>query len=122
MGVGDSLEAEFTLVAPIGAGDWTLVGDGLILEPVDVRFELLWRDAAGEHPIVTFEHHFELPPGDPFDAVHYEETLPGLAVTAAAGDELVLRMQAPTATLGLSYILNGDGAAHGGRIPFLTLP
>jgi hypothetical protein len=87
-----------------------------------VRFELFWRDDAGEHPIVTFEHHFDPPPGGGFTAVPYEETLPGVAVSARAGDELVLRLQAPGATLNLSYIPNGDGEAHGGRIPFLTLP
>ena len=122
MGIGDPLEAEFTLVAPIPAGTWRLVGDGIIIEPVDVLFELIWRGDAGDDVLATFQTHFEPNGGGNFDAVPFEETVELEVVPAAAGDELVLRYSAMNATIGMAYIPNGDGATHNGRIPFIELP
>ena len=122
MGVGDPLEAEYTLVASIPAGTWRLVADGIIIEPVDVRFELFWRSAAGDSVLATFDHHFDPWGNGNFDAVPFEDTRDLEAVPAAAGDELVLRYSAMNATIGMAYIPNGDGAEHNGRIPFVELP
>ncbi len=122
MGTGGPLEAEFTLAAPVPAGSWHLVGDGIILEPVDVRFEIIWREDAGDHLLATFDHHFDPQPPGNFDAATYEETVDGPAAPAHAGDQLILRYQATGATQAMSYIPNGDGASHNGRIPFIDLP
>lgn len=122
MGVGDPREAPFTLRGPIPAGDWTLVGDGIIIEPVDTQFDLIWRANGTDTVIATWTHHFDPQPPGNFDAVAYEETKPAAAVPSAAGDLLVLRYQAMNATVGMAYIPNGDGERSNGRIPNLTLP
>jgi hypothetical protein len=122
VGVGDSLEAEFTLEAPLPAGTWRLVGDGIIIEPVDVRFEIIWRSNAGDQVLATFDHHFDPPAGGGFDAVPYEDTREAPAAAAQPGDQLVLRYSAVQATGTVAYVPNGDGAKHNGRIPFIELP
>lgn len=106
---------------PIAAGTWRLVGDGIIIEPVDVRFEILWRESAGDHVLATFDHHFE-PPASGFDAVAYEATDEAPAADASAGDQLILRITGTSSTSPSAYIPNGDGASHNGRIPFIELP
>jgi hypothetical protein len=121
VGVGDPREAAFTLVGPIPAGTWTLVGDGIIIEPVDAQFDLIWRANGVDTPIAVWTHHFDPQPTG-FDAVAYEETKLAAAVPAQAGDLLVLRYQAMNATVSMAYIPNGDGANSNGRIPNLTLP
>lgn len=122
MGIGDPREAEFTLLAPLPAGTWHLVGDGIIIEPVDVRFEIIWRSDAGDDVLATFDHHFDATGGPDFDAVPYEDSVDGPEAPAAEGDQLILRYSAMNATLNGSYIPNGDGATHNGRIPFIDLP
>jgi hypothetical protein len=122
VGIGDPLEAEYPLVAAIPAGTWHLVADGVIIEPVDVQFELIWRGDAGDQVIASFQHHFDPNGGGNFDAVAYEDTADADAVPAAAGDQLVLRFSAMNATLEMAYIPNGDGAQTHGRIPFIELP
>lgn len=121
MGTVGPLEAEFTLRGPIAAGSWRLVADGIILEPVDMRFELLWRSSAGDQVIATFDHHFDPPPNG-FDAVAYEDTREADTVPATAGDQLIFRYQALNATRPVAYVPNGDGESHNGRIPFIELP
>ena len=124
MGVGDPLEASYTLAGPIAAGSWHLIGDGLILATVDVRFDVLWRSSAGDHVIATFTNHFVQPTGaQAFNAVLLDADAPGVAAAAVAGDLLVLRMTA-TASMasGPAYIPNADGPHTNGRIPSLTLP
>jgi hypothetical protein len=122
VGVGDPLEAEFELVAGIPAGTWTFVGDGIIIEPVDVLFEIIWRGDAGDDVLWSIPHHFDPWGGGNFDAVPFEVSTELEAVAAAAGDQLILRYQAMNATIGMAYIPNGDGAEHNGRIPFIELP
>jgi hypothetical protein len=94
-----------------------------VLYPVDVTFDVLWRDAAGDHLVVSWTHHFD-PPASGFNAVQYEEDAVGVAAKAKANDQLVLRMTAqgnyPADTM--LWIPNGDGASTQGRDPSLTLP
>jgi hypothetical protein len=121
VGAGGSLEATYPLLADLKAGTWHLVGDGIIINAGDVTFEILWRDASGDHRLATFMHHFEpLPTG--YLAQAYEDDAAGVAAPAKAGDLLVLRFKATATTTGLVYIPNGDGAKAMGRIPNLTLP
>lgn len=126
MGVGDPLEAAIAIDTPIPAGPWHLVGDGIIFAPVDVRFDLLRRrPPKDDQMIVGFMHHFEQPtdPARRFNAVAYEETLPGIAVPdVKKGDQLVLRFTTQSPNGGAPYIPNGDGAQAKGRIPSVELP
>ena len=123
MGAGGSLEAAYTLTDPIKAGTWQIVGDGIIIDSCDVTFTVLWRTTAKDTTVATFTHHFD--PGPEIqNAVLYAGTADGIAVPAAKDDQLVLHI---TATGGMAgdttlYGLNGDGAAAGGRQPFLSLP
>ena len=122
MGPGGSLEAAFLMTGPIKAGSWHLVGDGIVLDQTDVTFDVLWRDGGGDHPIVSFTHHFD-PPNSGFDAVGYEDDALGVAAPAKSNDQLVLRFsaQGPASEQTL-FIPNGDGAKLNGRDPSLTLP
>jgi len=121
LGVGDPLEASFELAGPIGAGSWHLVGDGLVLAAVDMRFDVLWRHGGTDTLVVRFDHHFDPPAG--YDAVPLDADAVGVAVAAQPGDRLVLRMSATqSATSGPAFIPNADGTHANGRIPSLTLP
>jgi hypothetical protein len=70
VGIGDPLEAPFTLVAPVAAGNWHLVGDGIIFQTCDVTFEIVWRSPGGDQTIAGWSQHFDAPPAGPgqFDA------------------------------------------------------
>lgn len=123
MGVGDSLEAAFQLAGPIRAGSWHLIGDGIILQSVDMRFDVVWRIAAGDTTLASFTNHFDLPTGEAqFNAVPFEADAPGIAAAAHAGDQLVLRFTASGSGNGTVYIPNGDGSKTMGRIPSVKLP
>ena len=127
MGVGDSLEAAFTLAGPISAGTWHLVGDGIVQAPVDVQYDVIWRHAGSDSTLASFQHHFDpLVGANHFDATMYDANATGLAATARPGDLLVLRFTASGPADGGSavsaFIPNGDGAHALGRIPSITLP
>ncbi len=129
MGVGDPLEAAFTLAGPVKAGEWDLIGDGIVLVNggVDIRFDVIWRQKSGvgDQTLVSFQNHFaELPAGPgQFNAVQFEATGAGVAAEAVAGDLLVLRFTAMNAPQGaMAFIPNGDGVKTMGRIPVVTLP
>lgn len=120
MGVGDPLEATFVLAGPIDAGTWHLVGDGVALAPVDMRFDVLVRAGGVEKLVVSFSHHFE---PVSYDAVAFDADAAGAAVDAQPGDLLVLRMVAVSSTTsGPAFVPNADGSHAHGRIPSLTLP
>ena len=120
LGAGGTLEAQFATEAPLRAGVWHLVGDGIIVGACDVTYDLFWRDAAGEHAIASWEHHFDPPPAG-FDAQPFEGDAVAVAASNARGDALVLRFTVQSAEA-IAYIPNGDGAKTNGRIPMLTLP
>src|SRR5438105_9833338 len=109
------------LGGPIKAGTWHLVGDGIIINAADVTFDVLWRDGAGDHPIATWQHHFD-PQAGGFDAVGFEADAPGVEAKAKANDQLVLRFTVQGTGTGVLYIPNGDGTNAKGRIPTITLP
>ena len=126
MGVGDSLEAAFTLVGPIPAGTWHLVADGVSLAPADLSFDVLWRHGGVDTELVEFAHHFvPLSGASQFDASPFEADGAGVAAPAVRGDQLVLRIRADgDADAGAStvYLPNGDGDKAHGRLPSITLP
>lgn len=122
MGAGSSLEAGYTLKGPIKAGTWRLVADGIVLEPVDVTFEILWRQDDGDTVLSASSEHFELSPGGGYTAQPYEVTADVDRVPAEAGDRLVLRFTGEGSSQEMAFIPNGDGELAGGRIPFIDLP
>lgn len=122
MGAGGSLEAAYRLRGPIAAGTWRLVADGIITEPVDVRFQILWRAGSVDTELAAFTHHFDPLPGGGYSAQAFEETAEVQAVAAAAGDQLIFRYAGESESLPMAYIPNGDGDLVGGRIPFIELP
>ena len=140
MRVGDSpdtLEAAYTLHGPIAAGVWHLVGDGVLtgssVTNMTVQFEVRLRPQAAvadelDKVVLTTQNTFERDP-DPqraFAPVLYDGQVPGTAVSAVAGDRLVLRIHSVRGDSGAMYTLNGDGDRHGmypgARIPHLDLP
>jgi hypothetical protein len=122
VGAGRSQEAEYTLRGDLPAGEWKLAGDGIILEGVDVHFEIFVRRAdTTEVPIVEWQHRFErLPQG--FMAQAYDAEAEGPAVTFVEGDQLIFRYSGAGSVSTMAYQPNGDGDRAGGRIPFITLP
>jgi hypothetical protein len=125
VGVGDPLEAAFALVAPVDAGNWHLVGDGIIFNTCDVTFDLLWRSTSGDQTLGSWSQHFDAPPAGPaqFDAIAYDADASAPAVAAQPGDQLVLRFTVTNEVgTGGAYIPNSHGAQANGRIPSVTLP
>lgn len=112
-------------MAPIPAGTYHLVGDGeQMTKQATVRFDILWRSAAGDVVLATATNVFVPHPVGPgqFDAIRYEADLTGAAAPAAPGDKLVLKFTTTAAESGGYYIPNGDGALVNGRTVNLTLP
>jgi len=125
VGVGYPLEAAYALRGPLPAGNWHLVGDGIVLSSADLTFDVLWRHAGTDTLLASFRHHFDpLPGAATGDATPYQADAVGEAAAAAPGDQLVLRLSAEAADAGAQnvFIPNGDGAAAHGELPSLTLP
>jgi hypothetical protein len=123
VGAGSSQEAEFRLLGDIPAGQWRLVADGIIVYPVDVTFELIYRRPSGDTAIGTWNQHFDPRPAG-FDAQAYEVTVDAPAFTWADGDQLIFRYTGNNTQPNqpMAYIPNGDGELANGRIPFIDLP
>jgi hypothetical protein len=125
VGAGRSQEAAFALVDDLPAGEWKLVGDGVILQAVDVTFEVLVRRGGAtpsDLPVVSWQQRFDPRPDGTFDAVPYEATARGAAVKVQSGDLLIFRYSGQSASSMNAYVPNGDGVRQNGRIPNLTLP
>jgi hypothetical protein len=131
VGVGDSLEAAFTLRRAVPAGTWRLVGDGIMVgegaEDIDVRFEIVWRPqetpATGGMVLASFENRFVRDAVNRFQAIPYTATATGMAAAGARpGDLLVLRVVPLRGIPDARYIPNGDGKLAKGEIPHIDLP
>ena len=123
MGAGRSLEAAYPLSGSLPGGSWAFVLDGICLQSVDVRFELIHRPAGGDdRELAAFDRHFEPLEGGEYRAQPFEHAEELAAVDAASGDQLVLRYTGDGSELMMAWIPNGDGALTGGRIPYLDLP
>jgi hypothetical protein len=118
IGVGDSNQAPFTLIAPIPAGTWHLVGDGedVALQPV-VQFDIIWRHGGASTTVASTTHTFVGPGTVPFAT-----DLTGTAVDPQPGDQLILVFSTIGGGNNASYTPNGDGSTAGGAVPNLTLP
>lgn len=122
MGAGRSQEAAFVLKAPVGAGTYHFVLDAVIVQAVDVTFDLIWRRGETDMPVVSWTEHFEPLGGGNFDAQPFEYDQPAPAITWKSGDELVFRYTGSNSISRAAYIPNGDGAITHGRIPHINLP
>lgn len=88
---------------------------------VTVRFDILWRPAAGGQTVLaTATHTFPAPAT--YTAVRFATDIDGIAADAAPGDRLVLRFNVIDGGTGAYYIPNGDGEAVNGETVNLTLP
>ncbi len=97
--------------------------DGVIISPVDVTFELIWRHAEGDDTtLVTWNEHFDPLGGGNFDAQPCQLTADAIAVAFEPGDELVFRYTGEGTDVPMAYIPAGDGDRVNGRIPYLDLP
>lgn len=123
MGAGGSQEAPYTLINKIHAGTYHLVLDAIIITPVDVTFDLIWRKkTGGDVTLATWTEHYTPIGGGNFDAQAFEYDETGIEVDATKGDQLVFRYTASAASQPSAYIPNGDGVKSNGRIPNITLP
>ena len=122
MGAGGSQEASYDLQAGVPAGTYHLVLDGIVLQSVDVEFDLLWRRDGSDTVLATARQHFDPPMDGGFDAQAFELDVQAPAVDYRGGDQLVLRYTGTNATSADAYIPNGDGAKKAGRDPNITLP
>jgi hypothetical protein len=125
------IEAAYTLRGPIPAGLWGFVVDGIVagtgVQQATVLFEarLRPRNAGGssqDQILASLQHTFLRDSGNPFSAVNFSSSVPGVAGAAQAGDFLVFRTTAVGGDPGAEYILNGDGLNANGSIPRLDLP
>ena len=119
---GSSQEAAYALKASVPAGTYHLVLDSIIIKPVDVTFDLIWRQGATDISLATWTQHFDPLPGASYDAQPFEFDEPCGAINFKAGDQLVFRYTAANTTSLEAYIPNGDGVHANGRIPNIQLP
>ena len=122
MGPGGSQEASFTLKAAVPAGTYHFVLDAIIVKPVDVTFDLVWRSGATDMPLTTWTTHYDPLPGGNFDAQPFEYDQDCPPITWHKGDQLVFRYTGANTTSQEAYIPNGDGSHANGRIPYIVLP
>ncbi len=121
MGAGGSQEASYELQADVPAGTYHVVLDGIVIQSVDVQFDLLWRRNGSDTTLATWSVHFD-PSGSDFDAVPAEVDEQAPAIDFRAGDQLVFRYTGSNTTTDDAYIPDGDGAKKNGRDPNITLP
>jgi hypothetical protein len=123
VGAGGSLEAAYSLKASVPAGTYHCVIDSIIIRPVDVTFDLIWRRKAGEDVTLgSWTEHFEPLPGANFDAQAYEKDVDAPAIDFVDGDQFVFRYTGANTISSEAYIPNGDGSSANGRIPNFTFP
>jgi hypothetical protein len=122
VGAGGSQEAPYTLRASVRAGNYHLVLDAVIIAPVDVTFDLVWRRGGNDTVLVEWTDHYEPLGGGVFDAQPFEYDEGAPAIAFQAGDQLVFRYTGANTASTEAYIPNGDGPYANGRIPNITLP
>jgi hypothetical protein len=122
VGAGRSQEASYTLKAAVPAGTYHFVLDAIIVKPVDVTFDLIWRRDSTDIHLTTWTEHYAPLAGGSFDAQAFEYDQASPAIEWQHGDQLIFRYTGNAASAPSSYVPNGDGAFAHGRIPNLTLP
>lgn len=119
MGAGSSQEAAFELKASVPAGTYHFQLDCIIVRPVDVTFDLLWRRGSTDMTLASWMQHFEpLPIG--FGAQPNELDQDAPAIDFQDGDQIVFRYAGANTISSQAYFPNGDHVT--GNIPNFTLP
>ena len=103
------------------AGRYHLVLDAIVVHPVDVTFDLIWRRGTVDTALAEWTTHFDPLQDGSFDAQPCERDVDGTAIDVLEG-QLVFRYGASASSAQDSYIPNGDGVRLNGRIPNITLP
>lgn len=122
MGSGGSQEAAYELKGPVKAGTYHLVIDAVIIKPIDVTFDLIWRHGLTDTTLATWQQHFDPLPGADYDAQPNEYDENCAAIDWQSGDQLVFRYSGANSQSAEAYIPNGDGPHANGRIPYIVLP
>jgi hypothetical protein len=123
VGAGGSLEAAYELKASVPAGAVHCVIDSIVIRPVDITFDLIWRRGSTDTVLATWTEHYEPNPGVNFDAQPYEKDVDVQAIDFVDGDRFVFRYTgANTDTTSFAWVPNGDGTGANGRIPNFTFP
>lgn len=122
MGPGRSLDAEFSLVAGIPAGNYHVIYDSIILFAVDVTFSIIHRRGDQDTVLATWDEHFEPLANGEYEAQTRERDEPAPAVQFEEGDKLVYRYAGANAAGSMSYIPVGSPESEGGRHTNITLP
>lgn len=107
------------------AGEWRLVCDGVIIDPVDVTFEILWRheDGSEDTLLASWEQHFDPIGGGVFDAQPCELTAEtDVRIDFEPGDQLIYRYSGEGTEVPMAYIPASEGVNVAGRIPHIDLP
>lgn len=122
MGAGGSQDAPFDLRSGVVAGNYHLVLDAVIIDSVDVTFDLILRRGPTDTVLAEWSDHYDPLPAGVYDAqaFEYDEACP--AIQFVAGDQLVFRYTGANTLSAEAYIPNGDGSVTHGRIPNITLP
>ena len=55
MGAGSSQEAAYTLKASVPAGAYHCVLDGIVIRPVEVTFDLIWRRGGTDTTLASWQ-------------------------------------------------------------------
>jgi hypothetical protein len=121
VGAGRSLEVAYDLKASIPSGTYHFVLDCIVISPVDMTFELIWRHGGSDTTLAMWQQHF-MPQTVGFDAQAYEIDQNGAAIDMTSGDQLVFRYSAMNTSQAEAWIPNGDGKISHGRIPHIVLP
>ncbi|MBL0214483.1 MAG: hypothetical protein IPQ07_11405 [Myxococcales bacterium] len=122
MGPGGSQEAPYALKDGVAAGTYHVICDAIIIQSVDVTFDLIWRRGGTDMPLATWTEHFDPLSGGRFTAQAYEIDQVAPAIDYQSGDQFVFRYAGANTTSTQAFIPNGDGASAMGRIPNITLP
>lgn len=122
MGSGRTQEAEYQLKASVPAGTYHVICDAIIIQPVDVTFELVHRRGGSDTVLASWMRHWDPLPGGVYTAQPYELDVEAPAIEFEPGDTFVFRFTGANTDGPQAFIPNGDGALAEGRIPNITLP
>ena len=123
MGAGGSQEAAYKLKASVPAGTYHFVLDGIIIRPVDVTFDLIWRRGDDRHVARDAGSSTSMPlPARRSTRRRTRSIRCRPAIDLQDGDQLVFRYTGRNDASMQAWIPNGDGALANGRIPNITLP
>jgi len=95
--------------------------DAIVIKPVDVTFDLIWRHGSSDVALSSWTEHYDPLGQGLYDAQAFEYDKTAPAIDWTSGDQLVFRYTGNSASPS-AYIPNGDGAVAHGRIPHIALP